>query len=478
MLLCDGCNQGTHTFCLVPQLTHVPVGAWFCAECAALGACTPPAPTEPAPKRATPQPSPRPKKSHKKGGRARLQPAVGQCERNAFCTRGHKHGGRGGHCNIVLPKHGQCERDLRCVRGLKHCGRGGRCSYTKLPEDETSPPKRAAASSPVQRSGKRGSPPGSTGSPSRSRTGRAAGDCSLAQALSRPSRAAPVRLHSIDRLTPEERLPSSMTRGGLPSHDLVAFRVSERADPSTPAPLMSNVHRPTSTGTSSTPAAPVVSADATATPDRPRSLLIEGLVMTSGGARSALRVEFEATKVVLDLHRRAPPHLQGAKPAGADSAVSGRAGAGAAEAKAHSPPESRRAGRETRSVGSPSDEVATWTAKDGCATWTASYWVRSASAWYRLVAPDASYETCWQLHDGARALVCTAILQCAESAPEASTWTRSSSDVGYAPEASTWTRSSSDVGYVAPEASTWTRSSSDVGYVVFIERLLGSGVHE
>ncbi|KAL0121189.1 hypothetical protein PUN28_008696 [Cardiocondyla obscurior] len=33
MLLCDGCNRGTHLYCLKPKLTIVPSGDWFCTAC-------------------------------------------------------------------------------------------------------------------------------------------------------------------------------------------------------------------------------------------------------------------------------------------------------------------------------------------------------------------------------------------------------------------------------------------------------------
>lgn len=33
MLLCDGCNRGTHLFCLKPKLTQVPDGDWYCPKC-------------------------------------------------------------------------------------------------------------------------------------------------------------------------------------------------------------------------------------------------------------------------------------------------------------------------------------------------------------------------------------------------------------------------------------------------------------
>lgn len=32
-LLCDECNKGFHTFCLVPKLDGIPDGAWFCPTC-------------------------------------------------------------------------------------------------------------------------------------------------------------------------------------------------------------------------------------------------------------------------------------------------------------------------------------------------------------------------------------------------------------------------------------------------------------
>ena len=33
MLLCDGCDRGHHTYCLVPPMEDVPEGDWFCEEC-------------------------------------------------------------------------------------------------------------------------------------------------------------------------------------------------------------------------------------------------------------------------------------------------------------------------------------------------------------------------------------------------------------------------------------------------------------
>lgn len=33
MLLCDGCDAGYHMDCLVPQLTEIPEGSWYCDNC-------------------------------------------------------------------------------------------------------------------------------------------------------------------------------------------------------------------------------------------------------------------------------------------------------------------------------------------------------------------------------------------------------------------------------------------------------------
>ena len=35
ILLCDGCDAQYHTFCLTPQLQHVPAGDWYCPDCVA-----------------------------------------------------------------------------------------------------------------------------------------------------------------------------------------------------------------------------------------------------------------------------------------------------------------------------------------------------------------------------------------------------------------------------------------------------------
>ena len=33
MLLCDGCNDGYHTFCFDPPMKAIPEGQWFCPSC-------------------------------------------------------------------------------------------------------------------------------------------------------------------------------------------------------------------------------------------------------------------------------------------------------------------------------------------------------------------------------------------------------------------------------------------------------------
>ena len=33
MLLCDGCNRGYHTFCMVPKIVAIPEGRWMCMPC-------------------------------------------------------------------------------------------------------------------------------------------------------------------------------------------------------------------------------------------------------------------------------------------------------------------------------------------------------------------------------------------------------------------------------------------------------------
>lgn len=35
MLLCDGCDDSYHTFCLLPPLTEIPKGDWRCPKCVA-----------------------------------------------------------------------------------------------------------------------------------------------------------------------------------------------------------------------------------------------------------------------------------------------------------------------------------------------------------------------------------------------------------------------------------------------------------
>ena len=35
LLLCDGCDDSYHTFCLIPSLQDVPKGDWRCPKCLA-----------------------------------------------------------------------------------------------------------------------------------------------------------------------------------------------------------------------------------------------------------------------------------------------------------------------------------------------------------------------------------------------------------------------------------------------------------
>ena len=35
MLLCDGCDDSYHTFCLMPPLAEIPKGDWRCPKCIA-----------------------------------------------------------------------------------------------------------------------------------------------------------------------------------------------------------------------------------------------------------------------------------------------------------------------------------------------------------------------------------------------------------------------------------------------------------
>lgn len=35
LLLCDGCDDSYHTFCLIPPLPDVPKGDWRCPKCVA-----------------------------------------------------------------------------------------------------------------------------------------------------------------------------------------------------------------------------------------------------------------------------------------------------------------------------------------------------------------------------------------------------------------------------------------------------------
>ena len=33
LLLCDGCDRGTHTYCCSPKLDIIPEGDWYCHSC-------------------------------------------------------------------------------------------------------------------------------------------------------------------------------------------------------------------------------------------------------------------------------------------------------------------------------------------------------------------------------------------------------------------------------------------------------------
>merc|ERR1712111_288689 len=33
LLLCDGCDNGYHMYCLKPKLKSIPSGDWYCPEC-------------------------------------------------------------------------------------------------------------------------------------------------------------------------------------------------------------------------------------------------------------------------------------------------------------------------------------------------------------------------------------------------------------------------------------------------------------
>jgi len=35
MLLCDGCDDAYHTYCLTPPLSEIPPGDWRCPQCLA-----------------------------------------------------------------------------------------------------------------------------------------------------------------------------------------------------------------------------------------------------------------------------------------------------------------------------------------------------------------------------------------------------------------------------------------------------------
>ena len=42
MLLCDGCDDSYHTFCLNPPLDKIPEGDWFCPTCISIRISTSP----------------------------------------------------------------------------------------------------------------------------------------------------------------------------------------------------------------------------------------------------------------------------------------------------------------------------------------------------------------------------------------------------------------------------------------------------
>ncbi len=35
MLLCDGCDDAYHTYCLIPPIQEIPKGDWRCPKCVA-----------------------------------------------------------------------------------------------------------------------------------------------------------------------------------------------------------------------------------------------------------------------------------------------------------------------------------------------------------------------------------------------------------------------------------------------------------
>ena len=106
VLLCDGCNLGMHTYCLEPPLAVIPDGQWFCKGCAAAIAAA----RKACPARKRPLlggggggggGGERPLKEARTTASALIgeSPFAGRCERNAWCVRGFKHGGRGGICS-------------------------------------------------------------------------------------------------------------------------------------------------------------------------------------------------------------------------------------------------------------------------------------------------------------------------------------------------------------------------------------------
>ena len=94
-------------------------------------------------------------KSDLEAPRCQVLRMADQCERNPLCSRGFKHRGHGGHCCIgklskphkgdstvemakqvretaaAKPRADQCERNPNCTRGFKHGGKGGHCSFVQ-----------------------------------------------------------------------------------------------------------------------------------------------------------------------------------------------------------------------------------------------------------------------------------------------------------------------------------------------------------
>ena len=121
LLLCDGdgCGAAYHTACLRPPLRAVPDDEWLCPSCAP----PPGRPLSAAQQKKRPAP---PAKggagAAKQAASARRAPAVPHDEASDEEASEEAERGEG---------HGQCERDPRCTRGSKHGGRGGHCKIPK-----------------------------------------------------------------------------------------------------------------------------------------------------------------------------------------------------------------------------------------------------------------------------------------------------------------------------------------------------------